>query len=269
MARTESIDSESLNRETWERAEIERSAREAAGIDQGALRFTASNIARYIAPPANTPHPLEYAYHLLGDARGKVALDLGCGAGENAVMLALRGARVKAVDISPELLQVAEHRLAANAVTSGVGLFVGSAYDLPLADESVDVVFGIAILHHLDLETVAREVRRVLRPGGRGIFQEPIRNSALVRRVRALIPYRHPDVSPFERPLTDHEIGRFASHFFRGRARAFFLPHVSVANRLRVSGRPLHVCYRLDRWLLRTFPTLTRFATIKVFELEK
>ena len=45
-----------------------------------------------------------------------------------------------------------------------------------MPDASVDVVFGIAILHHLDLPQAAREVWRILKPGGRAIFQEPVRN---------------------------------------------------------------------------------------------
>jgi ubiquinone/menaquinone biosynthesis C-methylase UbiE len=51
--------------------------------------------------------------------------------------------------------------LAVNGVD--VEFIVGSAHDVPLPDESVDVVFGIAILHHLDLKLAARELRRVLR----------------------------------------------------------------------------------------------------------
>jgi SAM-dependent methyltransferase len=267
MARAKNT--ESLNRAVWERAELERSAREAASIDERALRITASNIARYMDPPAHTPFPLEYAYYLLGDVRGKVVLDLGCGTGTDTTRLALRGAQVKAVDISPELLRLAERRLAANFVTPGVELVVGSAHDLPFANESVDIVFGIAILHHLDLVAAAHGVRRVLRPGGRGIFQEPVRNSPLLRRVRALIPYRNADVSPFEGPLTDEEIEAFARHFRRGRTRVFALPYISVANALQLTGRPLYSLYRVDGKLLRALPTLSRFATVKVFEVEK
>jgi SAM-dependent methyltransferase len=269
MARAEKIGGESRSREAWERAERERSATEAAGIDEGTLRFSATEIARYMGPPADTPYPLEYAYHLLGDARGKVVLDFVCGNGENTVMLALRGARVKAVDISPESVRVAKRRLAVNGVTSGVELMVASAHELPLADESVDVVFGIAILHHLDLAVAAREVRRVLRAGGRGIFEEPVRSSPFLRRARALIPYRRADVSPFERPLTDDEIAAFARDLGQTRTRAFALPHMSVANAFGLSGRLLRACYRADGKLLRAFPALAHFTTIRVFEVAK
>jgi ubiquinone/menaquinone biosynthesis C-methylase UbiE len=217
-----------INIQEWEKTEIERSAVESASIDIAALRFEESNIARYINPPAETCYPLEYAYHLLGDVCGKTVLDLGCGNGENTVMLALRGAQVKSMDISTASIQIAKQRLIANKVTSNVNFFVGSAHYIPLADESIDMVFGIAILHHLDLSLIAPEVKRVLRKGGRGIFQEPVRNSKFIQFVRTLIPYKSPDASPFERPLTDEELIEFAQGYNKYHSKAFSLPYMSI-----------------------------------------
>jgi SAM-dependent methyltransferase len=146
---------------------------------------------------------------------------------------------------------------------------VGSAHDLPLPDESIDVVFGIAILHHLDLSLVSREVSRVLRKGGRAIFQEPVRNSAMVRAVRSLIPYRAPDVSPFERPLTDRELREFAGPFSSMRARAFALPHVALGEHLPIVKKRIDRLYRCDAALLRRVPALEYYAGIRVIEVTK
>lgn len=99
---------------------------------------------------------------------------------------------------------------------------------MPFPDASIDVVFAIAILHHLDLDLVSREVRRVLKPAGRAIFQEPVRNSSVIRFLRSLVPYRAPDISPYERPLTDGELARFAAGFSTWSVRAFALPPVQV-----------------------------------------
>ena len=49
----------------------------------------------------------------------------------------------------------------------------GNAHVLPFADASFDVVYGCSILHHLEVGVALREVRRVLRPGGRLVFSEP------------------------------------------------------------------------------------------------
>lgn len=253
---------------TWERAEVERSAAQASQADAASLRFTEENIARYMNPPAETVYPLEYAYHLLGDVRGRLVLDFGCGDGENSVLLARRGARVLGMDISGALVEVARRRLAVNGITSGVEFFVSSAHNIALADESVDVVFGMAILHHLDLGRAAREVRRVLRNGGRAIFREPVRNSKLAAFARRLVPYRSPADSPFERPLTDMELREFAGGFAAYRARAFSLPHVNVA-RLLFKDRLIYGAYRLDGALLRAFPSLGHYATTRVVEMRK
>lgn len=252
----------------WERVEVERSAAEASHKDVSALRYTEENLARYMAPPADTVYPLEYAYHLLGDVRGKTVLDLGCGGGENTVLLARRGARVLGVDISADLIGVAQRRMEANEISSGFDFMVTSAHDIAIGDESIDVVFGMAILHHLDLRLAAREVRRVLRKGGRAIFQEPVRNSKVVAALRGLIPYRSPDVSPFERPLTDAELREFAAGYSGYRARAFLLPYVSLIEIL-FKGRFTHPTYRFDGALLKRLPSLGHYASVRVVEMTK
>ena len=255
--------------EERERAETLRSAFEASQTTTqlSQLLTPAETIERYRTPPKKTAFPLEYAFYLLGDVRGKTVLEYGCGDGENTVVLANRGARVIAFDISPELLAVAKERLEVNRC-KGVELLLGSAHNLPLPDESIDVVFGMAILHHLDLDIASREIRRVLRKGGRGIFEEPLRNSRLYARARQFLPMRA-DVSPFERPLTDREIENFATSCPQ-RVRTFQLLLSSVANVLPFGRRQaVGLCAHLDTSLLRLVPLLDHYATIKVFEMVK
>lgn len=252
-----------------EQAEIVRSASDAAHVNPD---LWMPDVARYLDPPADTAYPLEYCYYLLGDARGKVVLDYGCGDGLNTVVLARRGAQVTALDLSPDLIDVARLRLARNlreSDRSRVDFLVGSAHDVPLPDASADLVFGIAILHHLDLGLAAREVLRVLKPGGRAIFQEPIRNSGFVRAVRSAIPYRTLDVSPDERPLTAHELAFFARAFSHSRSKAFMLPTTNVLTIIPGLRRLLPFAYRWDAMLLRQFPALRYYASVNVMELWK
>src|SRR4051812_39705263 len=257
-------------RRKWESAEIERSSIEAGLTTDAALRVGPRTLARYANPPGDTAYPLEFAYHLLGtDVEGLRILDFGCGSGANSVHLANRGAHVWGVDISEDLIRLAERRLAATGRAGGARFLVASAHDLPFPDASIDLVFGIAILHHLDLPLVSREVFRVLRPRGRAIFQEPVRNSPVIRFLRSLIPYRAPDVSPFERPLTDDELRKFAAPFSSVRVRAFGLPHVQVGQVLPVIKRRVGALYRSDRALLATFPALARYAGIRVIEVTR
>ena len=253
----------------WESAEIERSSVEARLTADAALRVGARTLGRYARPPADTAYPLEYAYHLLGDVTGLHILDFGCGSGANSVQLANRGAHVWSLDISEDLIRLARRRMAVSGRAEGARFVVGSAHDLPFATGSIDLVFGIAILHHLDLKLVSREVLRVLKPGGRAIFQEPVRNSPLVKFVRSLIPWQAPDVSPFERPLTDGEIHEFAAPFTSVRIRPFSLPHVQLGQVLPIVKRATNALYRSDRALLRAAPVLGYYAGIRVIELTR
>src|SRR5438477_5370536 len=138
--------------QTWERAEVARSASEAMHTPDARLIGDEANLARYLNPPMHTVYPLEYAYALLGDVRGRTVLDFGCGSGENTLLLARRGAKVLGVDISADLINLARRRLAINELDGAAEFVVASAHELPIENESMDVAFGMAILHHLDLD---------------------------------------------------------------------------------------------------------------------
>jgi len=249
-----------------EHAEKIRSAI-AASKNVPSLLVPYETFVRLSAAAETTVFPLDYAFHLLGDVKGKTVLEYGCGDGRYTAILAKRGAKVIAFDISGPLLALAKKRIELNGC-DGVELLLGSAHALPLADESVDVIFGMAILHHLDLKLASHEVRRVLRKGGRGIFKEPLRNSKLLARLRKVFP-QHGDVSPFERPLTDREIEAFAMPY-KHRARTFQLPLSRIAHVLRVENeRAIEFCARVDSYLLRRFPSLVYYGAVKVFEMVK
>lgn len=224
-------------------------------------------VNRYLGPPQNTVYPLEYAFHLLGDIRGKTVLEDGCGDGSNMVVLSRSGAKVIGLDISSEMLALAKQRMVANQC-DGTMLVLGSAHALPLPDASVDVVFGISILHHLDLEIASREVHRVLKRDGRAIFLEPLRNSSLLTQIRQLLPKRG-DVSPFERPLTNEDIRDFAARC-QYQSRTFHLILSRLATKLPIlRSSMMNICQYVDAILLRVFPSLTYYASINVFEIER
>jgi SAM-dependent methyltransferase len=255
-------------KQEWERAEVERSRHEASRA-VASLIADERQVARYLDPPADSAFPLESTFGLLGDIRGLTVLDFGCGTGENSLLLARRGAHVIAVDISEDLIGLARQRLEINGLPGAADFIVGSAHDLPLANGSVDMVVGIAVLHHLDLEQASREVFRVLKDGGRAIFQEPVRDSRVLRAVRKMIPYRSPDVSPFERPLTSRELRRFASSFQTDLIRAFSLPFVSLASVISPLRQHLEKLYRIDHAVLSRLPMFSRLAAIRVIALSK
>jgi len=117
----------------------------------------------------------------LGAEKGRSfgeGLEIGSGTGYFSLNLVQLGVieRLTATDISPGMLE----RLAATAEALGVDdvtTVATEAEALPFEDESFDLVFGHAVLHHIpDLDKAFAEFRRVLRPGGMIAFAgEPSR----------------------------------------------------------------------------------------------
>ena len=102
-------------------------------------------------------------------AGGRHVADLGCGTGFLATWLAERGADVVAIDHSERMLARARSRPGAGTVT----FRQGELDALPLADGEVDAAFTNLVWHHLpDHAAAAREVFRVLRPGGRCVVSD-------------------------------------------------------------------------------------------------
>ena len=101
---------------------------------------------------------------------GNTALDIGCGPGyltlEMARQVGTRG-RVIAIDTSEPMLDIARARCAG---LGQVEFHLANAAALPCPDASVDVAAAVQVyLFVPDLEAVARELARVLRPGGRAV----------------------------------------------------------------------------------------------------
>ncbi len=99
----------------------------------------------------------------------KYALEIGCGTGNFTARFARWGARVLAVDISPDLLEVARGRqLPAEQVT-----FVCRRFEEAGIDGPFDCVIGSSILHHLEIGPALKSIFDLLKPGGRMAFAEP------------------------------------------------------------------------------------------------
>jgi demethylmenaquinone methyltransferase/2-methoxy-6-polyprenyl-1,4-benzoquinol methylase len=104
---------------------------------------------------------------------GGVALDLATGTGDLALELRAQGARwVIGADYSEPMLVAARAKLRDRGAT-GIELVLADALDLPFADESFDcVTSGFLLRNVVDLPRALREMRRVLRPGGRAVSLE-------------------------------------------------------------------------------------------------
>lgn len=104
-----------------------------------------------------------------GVRQGQEVLDVACGTGVVAVTAARRGARVRGLDLSPVLLDDARRNT--NLIDAQIEFVEGDVESLPYADATFDVVlsqFGHMFAPRPDV--AAREMLRVLKPGGRIAF---------------------------------------------------------------------------------------------------
>ncbi len=129
-----------------------------------------------------------YSALIQDDVAGQKVLEYGCGTGSAAYDLAALGGTVVGIDISPVAIDLATQEAERRGVEDRTEFHVGNAEDLPFPDGHFDVVCGTGILHHLDLRLAYPEIKRVLGPGGRGVFYEPLGHNPLINWYRNRTP---------------------------------------------------------------------------------
>ena len=117
---------------------------------------------------------LQRLAQLLEPHAGARLLDLGCGAGHASFTAAASVAQVVAYDLSAQMLAVVK-QAAAEKGLNNIQLQQGVAESLPFEDASFDLVISRYSAHHWhDVGQALREVRRVLKPGGRAIIMDVV-----------------------------------------------------------------------------------------------
>ena len=204
----------------------------------------------------------EYLRRISDGAQGKRILEYGCGPGGHAGPLAAAGADVVAIDISAEAIRQAKERL-----DSSVELIEMNAEAMTFEDASFDVVCGTGILHHLDLEKAFSEISRVLRPGGKALFIEPLGHNPAINLYRRMTPTMRSDD---EHPL---KMGDFAAaeRMFAEVDLSFYNLSTLAAVPLRRSkmfGPLSRGLTKFDDLLIRLIPFARRYAWNVLIELK-
>lgn len=107
---------------------------------------------------------------------GKDVIEIGCGTGVHARLLAQAGARLTAVDLTPTAVELTRRRVAQHSLEARV--IEADAERLPFPDASFDAVWSWGVIHHSEsTERVIGEIARVLRPDGRVSVMVYHRNS--------------------------------------------------------------------------------------------
>jgi SAM-dependent methyltransferase len=131
------------------------------------------------------------------------------------------------------------------------------AHHLEFPDHYFDVVFGASVLHHLDFVRGLDEIRRVLKPGGRIYFYEPLGINPVAKAIRWLTPKAR---TVDERPLGFAELRqlkeRFQCTFYYEQLLSVPFGVLSRALFARPDNALMGMIFRLDMALDRLVPPL-------------
>ena len=197
----------------------------------------------------------------LGEVRGMKILDVGCGFGDLSILLADMGAEVYGLDFTRSMVTVARAR--ACEFAPQVCFVVGDAQLTPFGPEEFDAVVAMRAVHHFpDIPGFLREVRRVLKPGGKAVFIEPQKANPIVELNRRIFrPEQH---SEHEHALTTKDIDAVRTIFPKNRTDVFYLvsPAAFVFDRVLKNRKLFEKSYKgLQRMeaAMRRLSMLNRF----------
>ena len=174
------------------------------------------------------------------------ALDVGTGGGHAALALAPAVASVDAIDPTPEMLAVAG-RLAAQRGITNVAFTRAAADTLPFPDASFDLAITRFSVHHWPLPGPAfRELRRVMRPGGR----------------LGIVDQLAPEDGPLDSFLNAVELLRDPSHARSLRASEWLVVLAAAGFAGRVE-RTWELEHDVESWLATTEPAAWRADAVR------
>jgi ubiquinone/menaquinone biosynthesis C-methylase UbiE len=192
-----------------------------------------------------------YVGRQLGSLAGLRALEIGPGLGYATLELARRGAEVWAADISATSLASVRERL--TQAGRDVRPVQMQSEALAVAPASFDLVYVECVLMHADWRRTVSECVRVLKPGGRAIFIEPLRHHPAVALYRSTVcAFRQTKPSY----LSWSDFAEIRRQFARGEEQPFYL---LMPLALPLRGTPLArrlapALRGVDRALLRLLP---------------
>ncbi len=225
---------------------------------------------RKFARPSDLSDWRQLAAVLLGNIDGTALLDFGCGMGEESVYFATLGAHVTAIDISEVGIATTKRR--AQYHNLDIRAFEMRCDPTSVPAESFDRIHGMGILHHVGIENGLAEVWRLLRPGGVGVFLEPMGDYQRIEAIKTFL-MKHArflgdfdEVTDHEHNLTWREIATATQHF----TRTLVFPYHLLYRLKRFMPEAIYpVVRRIDHALLTMAPNLRRFAGAVAIQVTK
>ncbi len=211
---------------------------------------------------------------------GKHVLIVACGTGKEVVRACREAASVTAIDISQQAVENARAMVEHNGLKASY--VIADAGQSGLPDGAFDVIWGSAVLHHLEHDEVAPEFARILKPGGRvymmcePTFFNPLLRFAyetafgkgrVGRRRKFLFFTRVGD--EFEKPIEESDLQSWRGLFdIQQESNGFMffekMGHV-VSKKLSI----WKMFRRLDNLLVKLFPVINKYGYNYDFVFEK
>jgi SAM-dependent methyltransferase len=244
--------------------------RELAWYDQESYRRTRLNDILYQAPAFDAVINSGFAF--LEPQTGEWILDFGGGEGKESLELLRQGLIVVNTDLSSTQLQRAQNLVQSREPSARLYSIQADAEHLPFANGTFRIIYGKAILHHLDIRKAALEINRILPEGGKATFAEPMADHPVFSFFRKLTPtLRTID----EHPFTEKASIEFVGYFDEAHTTTHFLfAPAAFAIRILPGGEKafrwvLHWLQKLDEALFMRFPKLRKWAWYCVVNVQK
>jgi len=198
---------------------------------------------------------------------GKDVLEYGCGPGSHSFIISKYAKSIISIDISDFAINNAK-QLAEEKSIKNLQFIEMNAELLDFESGRFDVIFGNAIIHHLNLEKSFSEINRVLKPGGRAFFYEPLGHNFFINLYRRLTPgMRTVD----EHPLLNDDIKFIRKYFDHVNVRYYHLTTIMAVpfRNIKAYERILHLFYKTDTLLFKIFPFFRKYAWYCSIEIIK
>jgi SAM-dependent methyltransferase len=136
-------------------------------------------------------------------------LDYGCGVGDTlGKVIQFNPKKISGIDISEISIEKAKSKV--SDLKTNVELSVDNCEKTKFKGNIFDIVYGTGILHHLDVKICLKEIHRILKPGGKFLFIEPLGTNPLINLYRKFTPKSR---SVDEHPLVKNDFNDIQTKF--------------------------------------------------------
>jgi len=193
-------------------------------------------------------------------------LDYGCGIGQSLQeVIKFNPKKIVGIDISEVSIQKAKDSIQKS--NSNIELLVDNCEKTKFNDNSFDIIYGSGILHHLDISLCLKEMYRLLKPGGRFLFIEPLGTNPLINFYRKLTPKSR---SKDEHPLINDDFELIKKNFYKLRIKyyGFFTLIFFPLYKSPKKSFTFKILKKVDQFLFR-FNIFKKFAWSVLIVAEK